>query len=311
MIKPIWISNCILYSLTLLPGSTALFADPHADCAWKGPSLEWVENLPLPAGDVSGPLGATIVPYLQNLNVPVSFVSSGNYDPMIRLTLRPPATVRDALEQIDIQATSFRSGPVTGRLVIYPKDAEFDRVVNLGDVRTASRAAAYFLVLEALRAKCPILHSLDIGFSGHWLGSGKMPFADQIEMGGAKSVIEHLVSLLDKRPSAVFVLHPSVHPSRGKLVFTYRWIDLIEGIELHLPSVTSIGYSMTAVVTGILMDGSRVSLIGAGCEVSYGTSDPSVLEIDSDGRVSTKKRGAAKISVEYEHRTAIANVHVN
>ena len=300
--------GCAISSLALVLGALhAAQAAPSAGCAWNGPSIEWIMKREIPAVQVSGSLGAAIVPFLQRHNVPISFVSAAMEDPQIRLALSPSATVRDTVAEIIRQAPGFRYGVVDERLVIYPKGNEYDRVLNLGETKTVSRAKAYFTVLQALREKCQELRGLEIGFSGEWLGSGKMPFADQIEVGGSRSVVEHLVSLLEKRPSATFLLTPS----RGKLVFTYHWVDLVETIELHVPSSAKVGETITAVVSGVLSDGRTVSLMGPDCEVGYGVSNPEVLEIAGIGQVVARRRGSAELSVEYEHRTATARVQVD
>lgn len=292
-------------------------AQPSPGCRWNGPPAEWVLARHPPTGAVSGTLAAQIVPFLQRNGIPVCFVSTSAGDERVQLEVGPATTLQDVLEEIVRQAPGYKHAAVNGRVVLYPKGEMYDAPVDLGQMRSMTRAAAYFFVLGELRSKTKALQNVFPSLRsegarsepdrGEGAGGDKMPYGDTIEVGGSRSIVEHLVSLVQKRPQKAFRVDPA---ERGKVYFEFVAVDLIAALDLHLPRSVTVGESFEVGVSGTLQDGTAVSLVGPDCEVSYGTHDPQVVEIDNLGRAIARKKGVGTVIAKYESKSATAQVKV-
>lgn len=296
----------LIFSIGLVVGLGAPDGEKARACQWTGPPSEWVLARHPPAGEIAGSLGLEIIPLLQHGGIPVSFVSSPDGNEHVRLDINPATTMKEVLEEILRQAPAYRYGSVNDRLVIYPRDAAYDAPVHLSPPQRMTRAAAYFFVLRGLRAKVKVLQNLDpILRSGgaHW---GKTSLEDEVETGGTQSVIETLVSLVQKRPSQAF----RVAPHGGRLGFEFVQISLVTELHLHIPSTVKVGETFAAEVSATLSDGTLVSLVGPECEVSFAASNPEIVRIDDEGRATAVRKGTGAVVVAYELKSAKAEVHV-
>jgi hypothetical protein len=298
----------ILLWLSLqLTAPIANHAQPSAGCPWSGPSERALLAQHPPTGQVTGTLAATIVPFLRRGGIPVCLVSVRGDDEQVRLALRPGATMQDVLSEIVRQAPRYQFRGMDGKLVIYPHGEIYDLPVDLGPRQSMTRAAAYFTVLGGLRNKIKDFEGLRAGLRNEGTGWAKRSFADKIEVGGSRTVIEHLVSLVQKRPSKAF----NVKVEALWLSFEFVDLELLTRLDLHVPSTVRVGEPFQVEVTGKLVDGTVVSLAGPECWVSYATSDPEALEIDDSGRALARKKGVWTVYANYQYVPDVhAEIHV-
>ena len=291
---PIVALICLSLQLAGLSGSSAA---PSIGCSWSDPSVESLLARHPPSGEVAGTLAAAVVPFLQRGGIPVCFVSARSGDEHLRLVLGTDDTMQAVLREIVRQAPHYQFRGIDGRLVIYPQGESYDMPVDLGPRQSMTRAAGYFTVLGGLRHKIKELEGLRTGLRNEGATSAKRSFSDTIEVGGSRSVIEHLVSIVQKRPSKAFNLIID-----GPWLY-YEFVDLnlLTTLELRVPSAVRVGETFQAEVTGKLADGTVVSLAGPECWVTYTTSDPAALEIDDSGRVVARKKGVWTIYAVYQH----------
>jgi hypothetical protein len=304
--KACFLAICLSLQFFLSHGA---WAQPSSDCEWKGLPIERVLARHPPAGAITGSLGSDVTPFLQAHGVPVSFVSAANGEADIRIEVGPATTVRGVLGEIERQAPKYHYRAVDGRVVIYPRDEAYDVVVDLGPLQKITRAGAYLFVLGALRdrdlrQKATVLSELDLILKG--AGPGGSPLADEVEVGGRRSVIEHLVSLIRQRPSIAF----KIVTNNGKSYFSIVRVDLVKEINVQAPAAVVVGDTFVLRVTGTLDDGTIVPLSGPWCGVTYSVSAPGVVDIDGDGRAVARKNGAAILFAHYEHHMASAEVHI-
>jgi hypothetical protein len=246
---------------------------------------------------VSGALSAAVVPYLRRSGIPVSLVAATVGGERIQFDLGSGATMRDALQEIERKLPEYRYGTIDGRIVIYPRGEVYDSPIDLGQPKSMTRAAAYFYVLRALREKTKAFQKINVGLSGGGAGWGKRPLADMIEVGGSRSLIGHLVSLVQKRPAESFDVAAAAD---GRLNFSFVRVSLVTGLELHMPAKIRAGEAFEAEVTGKLADGTVVSLLGPECGVAYASNDPQALEIDDSGHAVAHKKGKWRVVANYE-----------
>jgi hypothetical protein len=296
---------CTLVQLAVIHVCWAAQLPPA--CAWSGPPVEWVLARHLSIQTFEGSLGSDLVPFLQRHGIPVSLVLAHSKDTGMRIEIPAVTTVRDMLNGIESQAPGYRYRAIGGRLVIYPTDPAYDAPVNLGNTQALTRGAAFFFVLAALKKETTLLAGLDLTFRGGGWGTGKRPLEDEIEVGGTRTVIEHLVSLIQKRPSVAFrLLRSDAGP-----YYAFAWVKLVSEIEVHSPSKVNAGDQFVLEVVGKLADDSVVSLAGPGCEVAYSASRPDIVSIDQSGRASAHKQGISLLQAEYELSSASVEVHVD
>jgi hypothetical protein len=260
-----------------------------------------------PTGQVAGTLAATIVPFLQRGGIPVCLVSARGDGEQVRLALGPGATMQEVHREIVRQAPRYQFRSMDGKLVIYPRGEIYDMPVDLGPRQSMTRAAAFFTVLGGLRHKIKDLEGLSAALRNEGAGSGKRSLADTIEVGGSRTVIEHLVSLVQKRPSKAFNLIVEA----PWLYYGFVDLELLTTLDLHVPPTVKVGETFQVEVTGKLVDGTVVSLAGPECWVGYATSDPDALEIDDSGRALARKKGVWMVYANYQSVPDVhAEIHV-
>jgi hypothetical protein len=277
-----------------------------SECEWEGPTADRLLALHLPAGTIAGPIGSALVGYLRSRQVPISFVPADGGEATVRLEVAQDTTVRDVLDAMRDQLPRYQYRAIGRKLVIYPRDEGLDERLDLGKVQRERRGGAYLFVLSALKSKVSALRGLSVTLRGGQIGSGKRPLADEIEVGGVQRVIEHLVSLIQGRPSGAFSI---ASYGGGHTAYEFAWVDLLSGIEIDAPAKVRIGDSLAITITGTLVDQSRVSLGGPGCGVSY-SATPDILEIDDSGRAVARRKGVGAFYAEYEGHSASAKVTV-
>jgi hypothetical protein len=280
--------------------------DQLSDCEWKGPTAEWVLARRPPVGTIAGPVGSALAAYLRDRQIPISFVPAAGSEARVHIEVTQAATVRDVLEEMQREAPQYQYRTVDGKIVIYPRNEGFDDRLDLGQVRRERRGGAYLFVLGALRAKVSALRDLSVTLRGGQIGSGKRLLADDVEVGGTRTVIEHLISLIQGRPSGAFTI---ASYGEGHIAYDFAWVDLLNRIDIEAPAKVQVGESLTIKVTGTLVDGTKVPLVGSACGVSYSAA-PDVWEIDDGGHAVAHKRGAGTLYAEYERHSASAEVDV-
>lgn len=272
-------------------------------CSWDGPSVESLLAKRPPSGDRGGVLGTAIAAW-QRAGFPVSFVPDRGDE---QVGLGPGATLETMLKEIERQAPGYQFRTVDGKLVIYPRRKAFDTSVDLGPRQRMTRAAAYMTVLHQLALRVKDLAALRSGISNEGAGWGKLSYADSIEVGGSRTVIGHLMSLVQKRPALAFDM------TMAGMRLRYEFVDtpLVAKLELHLPSTVKVGETFNVEVAADLAEGTAATLSGPDCWVGYATSDPAGLEIDDAGRVTAHRKGIFKVYANYQHvPTASADITV-
>ncbi len=275
---------------------TAASAQPSG-CSWSGPSVEsfLAQHPPITAKE--GTLVAVVAAF-QRAGLPVCLVAKrGNQQ--VRLASEP--TLEEVLKGLVSQAPGYQFRSVDGRLVIYPQGQAFDTPVDLGPLQRMTRAAAYMTVLHRLSLKVKDLAELRSGISNEGAGWGKLSYSDTIEVGGSRTVIEHLMSLVQKRPALAFDV------TIDGMRLRYEFVDtpLLTRLELHLPPTVKVGETFPVEVMAKLVDGATAPLSGPECWVGYATSNPEGLEIDDAGIVTARRKGTFKIYVNYQHVPAV------
>jgi hypothetical protein len=136
-----------LFALAIGFYAVVAFGDEVSpDCRWGGPTPEKVMAMHLSPGEISGPLGVKIIPYLQRSGIPISFISEASGDSKIHLEISASTVLHQVLDEIVRQSPSYRYGIVDKKLVIYPRLAAYDDVVNLAPLRGEFRASALYSI---------------------------------------------------------------------------------------------------------------------------------------------------------------------
>ena len=292
----------LLCGLAALP----LGAETFEGCSWAGPDLEWALDRILLPVDLVGSFGSReVIDLLHDSGAPISFISRVAKDPEVRFQRSEATTVRELLEEVMAKTPGYRFDVISGKLVIYPSDDGYDTLVEIGDPREAKRASALFSVLRELRSKNSVLRSLRLpGLTGPFGGI----YSDMISVGGARTVIEHLVSLVAGSPSTAFWIH---NRADGSMEFGLLWADVIEDLLLEAPKKVEVGKEFQVVPRVILVDGTPVTLIGPGCGVDYQSTDESILTIDSGGHALAIGKGRVGIVGKYDGKAAYVEVEVS
>lgn len=267
-------------------------------CQWDDSSGDWMLARRTPVGDISGPLGHVAVPFLHKNGIPVSFISEPLGDTNVQLHIDSETTTRQLLEEIIRQEPRYRFAIIKGRVVIYPAGEEYDRQIEVGHLRDVTRSRAMYSLLAELKDKDSNFQKLQMPVVRG--GGGKTLYGDKIDIGGAGTSVEHLLSLTGVRPSvAVRVLASS----DGRLSFSLDWIRLIEKIEVQAPSRVEVDSIVDVKIFGTLVDGTVVPL-GWQCGVEYEVADGGSIEIDASGRVLARRAGVSTLRVRYENNFA-------
>lgn len=267
MYRILLITLAIQLSAVLGAGSA-----PSTGCRWNDSSVEWILARPLPEGNVAGSLGSVLVPFLHRQGVPISFVSRPLEDVDVRLDIDTVTTVQKVLDEVVRQQAGYRYGVIMGRVVIYPTGDEFDRAIEVNRL-SGTRAQAMYSLLRDLKKKHRDFKDLELpALRG---GGGKNLHGDRVEIGGARSVVEHLASLTGERPAVAFRV---LAAREGRLSFMLDWVPVVKKVEVHVPTSVEVGSTFEAKVTGTLIDGTVVSLGGPECGVEYEVTSTEVLE---------------------------------
>lgn len=263
---------CLRVALLAIPllqivAALPLRAEPVNDCSWAGPDLTWVLERPLPAIDVVGSLGSDeILGLLHDAGAPISFIAGVTEDPEVHFQRSVPFTVRYLLDEIMAQTPGYRLDVISGKVVIYPSEARYDQIVEMDPKRVKKRFSAFFTVLEGLGLKSSLFHENrlpsrrgELGYQG-----------DEVSVGGSRSVVEHLLSLVAGTPSGNIVIKPR---EDGLMTLAFWWADLIESFLIEVPERIDVGKAFQILPRLTLVDGTTVELTGGGCGIRYQTTE--------------------------------------
>ena len=271
-------------------------------CSWTGPTPEQVLERRLPAIVLDGPLGVDLFEPLRRAGVPVALVVDGARGSEVSFESKEPVTVGEVLQAVLEQSPGFHLGHFHGKLVVYPATEALGTVVELGEARRETRAKAMVELLQQLEEEVP---ELDLGVTFRPLGG---IHDDSIQVGGARTVIEHLVSLIADSPSLTFVVTPKGDGS-GRW-FSLQWAEVIEELRLEVPETMEVGDQVPLVTRVHLRDGSVAAMIGPDCEIAYTSSDPSFLEITDHQTARAVSPGRAQVEARYESRLDVSYIEV-
>lgn len=279
-------------------------AEAFEGCSWAGPDPEWALDRTLPTVDLVGSLGfREVIDLLHDSGSPISFISMAAKDPDVRFQRSETTTIRELLDEVMAQTPSYRLDVVSGKLVIYPLDDGYDALVEIGESREEKRVSALFSILTELRSKSPVLRDLRLPTLRPFGGI----YQDLISVGGVRTVVEHLVSLIAGSPSATFVIRRRADSS---MEFSLMWADVIEDLLLEAPKKVEVGTEFQVVPRVILADGTSATLIGSGCGVEYETNE-SLLKVDPGGSAVAFTKGTVGIQAKYEAKSAYVKVEVS
>jgi hypothetical protein len=274
-------------------------------CDGGGPSSSWVLSSRPPLGIMEGHLGAEIFHHLHVLGIPVSFVSRSSGDPYVRLQVPTGTTTKGILEAIQAQAPGYQIGVVDGRVVLYPKDERYDAQIDITAKNDVTRGAAIYPLLRELKAKSEVLSLL---VPPALRVMGRSIWGYKVNVGGSRSAIEHIVSLMGNDPSITLRV---VATGGGHLAYELDWTPVVRKIDLHVPSTVHVGAGFQVAVTGRLADGTTISLSGENCGVTYNVLNGGFVDVDNAGRGVALKKGEGLIGVIYEgYQSATAEVRV-
>jgi hypothetical protein len=296
----------LLVLVALQVGTVIVYGQQSKDdCRWKGQPAEWVLSRRLPATDLSGLLGSKVIPFLYSQGLPVSFISKASGDSSVRLNISDGSTLREALEDIVRQAPGYKFDVIGQRIIIYPEGEAYDTSVTLDVEHGVTRATALHHILRALKGRTEALQRLSMPiFRG--LG-GETIYGDDVDIGGTHPIIEHLLSLIQKRPPATFEI---LLTRDGHLYFDFNSVILVQKVSLVGSSMVKVGQAFSVSPRGVLSDGTIVVLEGPGCYVKYAVTGNGVLVIDDAGQVVAKKAGLGIVSVKYGDSVAQLDVNV-
>jgi hypothetical protein len=300
------ILRLLLVIVALQVGTVIIYGQQSRDgCRWKGQPAEWVLSRRLPATKLSGLLGSTVIPFLNSQGLPVSFISKVSGDSSVRLSISNGSTLREALEDIVRQAPGYKFEVVGQSIIIYPEGEAYNTPITIDVERGVTRAIALHHILRALKGRTEALQHLSMPiFRG--LG-GETIYGDDVDIGGTHPIIEHLLSLIQKRPSATFEI---LLTRDGHLYFDFNRVILVQKVSLLGPSKVKVGQTFSVSPRGVLSDGTVVALEGPNCYVKYAVTDNGVLVIDDTGQVVAEKAGLGTISIKYGDSIAWLDVNV-
>ncbi len=289
----------------LLCGMAAspLHAETFEGCSWTGPDPDWIFDRTLPAVDLVGTLGSEVIGFLHDAGTPVSFISATAKPPEVRIQSSEPTTIRELLDEVTTQTPGYQLDVVDGKLVIYPLGEGYDALVDLGNPREIKRVSALFSVIRELRSKSLVLRGLRLPTLRPFGGL----YGDLISVGGARTVVEHLASLVAGSPSATFLM---LAGADGSMDFGLMWADVIEDLLLVVPEKVEVREEFQVIPRVIIAGGTPVTLIGLGCGVDYESTDESILKIDRSGRAVAITKGAGGVQAKYEAQVAYAKIEV-
>lgn len=298
----------VLLSLSILQfGVASSWSEqPISTCKWSGPSTQSLLSRRLPLGEMAGQLGSKIVPFLRSQGIPISFISKATGDSRVHIVLGDAATTREVLDEIARQVSGYRYGVFDDRLVLYPEGEGYDVLVEMKPEDEVKRIKALQDLLHTLKAKAPAVQSIHMP-TLRGGGLGGTIYGDSVEVGGTRSVIEHLASLIQNRPSTTFNV---LVADDGHLYFDFDTVPLLQKLDVLAPSAVDQGSEFNVEVKGTLPDGTVISPGGPECYVKYGVTDDRVLTIDKLGRVVARQEGVATIFVQYEGKSAQVDVQV-
>ncbi len=288
--------------LLLVMVASPLCAVKFEGCSWTGPKPDWTLDRTLPWVDVVGSLGSReVMGLLHDSGASISFIAGAGEDPTIRYQSSGPTTVRELVDEMIAETPGYRLDVVGDKLVIYPVGVGYDALVEIGDYRKEKRVMALGEVLRELRSKSPVPSGLRLPTLRPFSGYG-----DLISVGGVRTVVEHLVSLVAGSPSASFLIRPRTD---GSMQFSLMLAKVIDDLILEAPKKVEVGAEFQVVPRVFLVDGTPVTLIGSGCGVRL-ESDESLLKIDQGGRAVAVAKGTGWIQAKYAGITVQVEIEV-
>jgi hypothetical protein len=274
-------------------------------CSWTGPEPDWTLDRTIQGLDSAGSLNHTeIIRLFHDSGVSISLISEADASTDVGFQSSEPVTARELIDEILTQNPDYRLGLVSGRLLIYPSKPDYDALIEIGDTREVKRVVGLSEVLRELRAKSPVLSRLRLPT----LRPFGTFYRDLISVGGARTVVEHLVSLVAGGPSANFVILPGAD---GSMQFSLLKAHIVEEFFLEMPEKVKIGAEFRVVPRVNLVDGMSVTLIGSGCGVYFESNDDSILTIDQGGRATAVGQGTVWLQAKYEGSTRNVEIQVD
>ena len=133
-----------------------LFAESVEGCSWNEPAPNWVLDRTLSEIDLAGSVGAEVIPFLHEAGVPISFISMADDEPEVRIRHAGIISIRELLENVLAQTPDYRLEIVSGKLVIYPFEGDFDMLVDLGEQREVYRAGGWLSTIRTFSSTSPL-----------------------------------------------------------------------------------------------------------------------------------------------------------
>jgi hypothetical protein len=163
---------------------------------------------------------ARVVDALTKQKVPVSFIQGNDEGAALQLRSRS-GSARDILNAICLAAPSYEADIVDGRIMLYPKDAKLQTVVQDMDIKNLSRLGAAEQVVEILKARYQILDDLVPPFV--FGNPNNTVYTDLVTVAGPMSALKALVALLGKDETLALAI---VRAKTGVRVMGFKRVPL-------------------------------------------------------------------------------------
>jgi hypothetical protein len=291
------------------PSHSALPASGEPSCWWleaRGEQLleRHIDVLSLPEVKVE----VAVAALSDKANLPLSFIQANPTD-MVSLDLHG-VTVRQALDNFVKRAPHYRYNIVAGRLVLYPRNPEWERQISDVHLGPASRRRMTNLLAKELERQLP-----DLGnFAGTWvIGDPRnYIYQDMVTVTGSGSVLEALIQLLGKRPSTYLILDRI--EGALAMAISVSSAEQLQSLKLTEPATTlrKRDQAVQLKLIGTLRYGGLTKDLTAGaCGTVYKVSDERVLTVSPDGFATARGSGVARVSAEIDGSVAEITVRVD
>jgi hypothetical protein len=243
-------------------------------------------------------------------DLPISFIQT---DPEETVSLdMHEITVRQALDAIVAYAPRYRYTVVSGRLVLYPRDPKWE--TRLDDVHLGPGPRIRITRELASELSRRLAGFADLG--GPWVGfagSGRAyTYQDVVSVVGPGSVLELLVQLLGSRPSTYFFVVREDGWLGSSLSVSSR--DQLQSLKLTASTTTlrGRGESIQLKLLGALRYGGVTKDLTPGtCGTVYKVSDEHVLAVSTEGLVTARGSGEARVTAVTERSSDELTIRVN
>ncbi|MEO6193693.1 MAG: hypothetical protein ABIS20_11845 [Thermoanaerobaculia bacterium] len=253
-------------------------------------------------------VGVAVAALSDKANLPLSFIPA---DPVETVSLDlHDVTVRQALDALVKRTPRYRYDIIAGRLVLYPRDPKWEMQVRDVHLGPAPRRRMTSLLAKELGRQLPGFDK----FAGTWvLGDPRdYIYQDVVTVTGSGSVLEILLQLLGKRPSAYLILDRIERALATTISVSSA--EQLQSLKLTAPTTTlrQRDQAVQLKLIGVLRYGGvGRDLTANDCRTAYKVSDERVLTVSPDGLVTACGNGVSRVSAEIDGSVAEITIRVD